>query len=125
MVKISDPTHISIFVLSPATLFFFSISHPTIAPHIVATSTFKHIGRIIDNSLLNNCLIESFDSVDQLDPLNSTLSLKTGVIVTVELGKTNKIDISRTIKILQRADQNLIGLVAIAGSQRMLSALYK
>ncbi len=79
----------------------------------------------IDNSLLNNCLIESFDSVDQLDPLNSTLSLKTGVIVTVELGKTNKIDISRTIKILQRADQNLIGLVAIAASQRMLSALYK
>lgn len=79
----------------------------------------------IDDSLLNNCLIESFDSVDQLDPLNSTLSLKTGVIVTVELGKTNKIDISRTIKILQRADQNLIGLVAIAGTQRMLSALYK
>ena len=79
----------------------------------------------IDDSLLNNCLIESFDSVDQLDPLNSTLSLKTGVIVTVELGKTNKIDISRTIKILQRADQNLIGLVAIAASQRMLSALYK
>jgi hypothetical protein len=79
----------------------------------------------IDNSLLNNCLIESFDSVDQLDPLNSTLSLTTGVIVTVELGKTNKIDISRTIKILQRADQNLIGLVAIAASQRMLSALYK
>ena len=79
----------------------------------------------IDDSLLNNCLIESFDSVDQLDPLNSTLSLKTGVIVTVELGKTNKIDISRTIKILQRADQNLIGLVAIARSQRMLSALYK
>ena len=79
----------------------------------------------IDDSLLNNCLIESLDSVDQLDPLNSTLSLKTGVIVTVELGKTNKIDISRTIKILQRADQNLIGLVAIAASQRMLSALYK
>ena len=79
----------------------------------------------IDDSLLNNCLIESFDSVDQLDPLNSTLSLKTGVIVTVELGKTNKIDISKTIKILQRADQNLIGLVAIAGTQRMLSALYK
>ena len=79
----------------------------------------------IDDSLLNNCLIESFDSVDQLDPLNSTLSLKTGVIVTVELGKTNKIDISRTIKILQRADQNLIGLVAIAGSQHMLRALYK
>lgn len=79
----------------------------------------------IDDSLLNNCLIESFDSVDQLDPLNSMLSLKTGVIVTVKLGKTNKIDISRTIKILQRADQNLIGLVAIAGSQRMLSALYK
>ena len=79
----------------------------------------------IDDSLLNNCLIESFDSVDQLDPLNSTLSLKTGVIVTVELGKTNKIDISKTIKILQRADQNLIGLVTIAASQRMLSALYK
>lgn len=79
----------------------------------------------IDDSLLNNCLIESFDSVDQLDPRNSTLSFKTGVIVTVELGKTNKIDISRTIKILQRADQNLIGLVAIAASQRMLSALYK
>ena len=79
----------------------------------------------IDDSLLNNCLIESFDSVDQLDPLNSTLSSKTGVMVTVELGKTNKIDISRTIKILQRADQNLIGLVAIAASQRMLSALYK
>ena len=79
----------------------------------------------IDDSLLNNCLIESLDSVDQLDPLDSTLSLKTGVIVTVELGKTNKIDISRTIKILQRADQNLIGLVAIAASQRMLSALYK
>ena len=79
----------------------------------------------IDDSLLNNCLIESLDSVDQLDPLNSTLSLKTGVIVTVELGKTNKIDISRTIKILQRTDQNLIGLVAIARSQRMLSALYK
>ena len=79
----------------------------------------------IDVSLLNNCLIESLDSVDQLDPLNSALSLKTGVIVAVELGKTNKIDISRTIKILQRADQNLIGLVAIAASQRMLSALYK
>ena len=79
----------------------------------------------IDDSLLNNCLIESFDSVDQLDPLNSTPSLKTGVIVTVELGKTNKIDISKTIKILQRADQNLIGLVTIAASQRMLSALYK
>lgn len=79
----------------------------------------------IDDSLLNNCLIESFDSVDQLDSLESTLSLKTGVIVTVELGKTNKIDISKTIKILQRADQNLIGLVAIAASQRMLSALYK
>lgn len=79
----------------------------------------------IDDSLLNNCLIESLDSVDQLDPLDSTLSLKTGIIVTVELGKTNKIDISKTIKILQRADQNLIGLVAIAASQRMLSALYK
>ena len=57
MVNIEDPTHISIFVLSPATLFFFSLSHPTIAPHIVATSTFKHIGRIIDNSLLNSLII--------------------------------------------------------------------
>jgi hypothetical protein len=37
IVNIADPTQISVIVLRPATLFFFSLSYPTIAPQMVAT----------------------------------------------------------------------------------------
>lgn len=52
-VNIQVPIEIKTIVLSPATLFFFSLSYPTISPHIVAISIFGSVSYRIINSWLN------------------------------------------------------------------------